>query len=703
METQAQLSAVLPLKDPNVRRIVTMFGFLFVFDPVSTLSQHQPAASSRRERIRSAGRSTGGHRLLMRILVVLSALVSGVIGHAQEILRHGDLLYRQDGKSITITGYSGRPQRLSVPVSINGRPVTAIGDFAFRGCASLGEVQITWNVEWLGTSAFELCGALTNLVIGDGVEVVDPTVFRSCTGLTTVTLGTRFATPETLYLSACPGLESVTVAPENPYLSSPDGVLYNKLGTRILSYPRGRVGAYRVPDAVTDMGSISWAGCVGLDSITFGVGISNIQSGMFRACTNLVTVCVPDGVTSVGAGAFEACSALRAVRLGSGIQTIAPRLFYGCRSLAALDLPPTITSVGDSAFEGCTSLANIAIPNAVLSIGTSAFQDCAGLRGVTFGSGLETIGSFAFIRCGALGRVEFPRSLRTIGVEAFGSCSSMVEALMPSRVEAIDLRTFVGCSNLVRVQLPDGLRRIGNQAFRFNHKLVGVSVPGSVTNIESLAFAFCPSLESVVLPKSLAGLGRLALSDCPRLTAVYCLGTAPSELGEDLFQNTPSAVVYRKAEAAGWGATFAGRPVVIWDGVVPFEVWAGSSGLTHWYSEQSRPQDDADGDGMPNVDEMIAGTDPIRAGSVLCFETQPRPEDLSAEDQGPLADGQIAFYLRTVPGRTYRLLHADSPTRGSWRDAGGPVIATTAQKRVVVPARENGNGTMGFYRIVAEP
>jgi len=48
-----------------------------------------------------------------------------------------------DGRSVTITKYTGSAVTLEIPAQIQGLPVTSIGERAFRNCSSLTSVTLS--------------------------------------------------------------------------------------------------------------------------------------------------------------------------------------------------------------------------------------------------------------------------------------------------------------------------------------------------------------------------------------------------------------------------------------------------------------------------------------------------------------------------------------------------------------------------------
>ena len=60
------------------------------------------------------------------------------------------------------------------------RGVTEIGDYAFRGCASLKSVNIPRNVTRIGDAAFAECTGLEQIIIQDKVAFIGDGVFDGC-------------------------------------------------------------------------------------------------------------------------------------------------------------------------------------------------------------------------------------------------------------------------------------------------------------------------------------------------------------------------------------------------------------------------------------------------------------------------------------------------------------------------------------------
>lgn len=299
-----------------------------------------------------------------------------------------------------------------------------------------------------------------------------------------------------------------------------------------------------------------------------------------------------------------------------------------------------VTSIGDSAFSW-TGLTSITIGNSVTSIGDGAFGWCFGLTTVSIGSSVASIGFAAFSFCTGLASVTIPDSVTNIGRYAFQGCTGLASVTIGNSVTCIENGTFHGCRNLTSVMIGSGVTAIATAYIQWGP--MPWTVPG-------------------------------AFSGCTSLRTLYFLGNAPGDDSELEFEFGDRATIFYRAGATGWGSTFGGRPTVLW-----------------------MPTDDLDHDRVNNLEEMLAGTDPLDAGSLLAFEGTPHPEALVEADQTAIPAGQHALYFQSIPGKRYEILSSDL-LGGAWASV-ATVEATAVQKRVLVdkPA------SAAFYRIQVLP
>src|SRR6266446_4190095 len=96
--------------------------------------------------------------------------------------------YTTNNGAITITAYTGPGGVVTIPDTINGLPVTSIGDLAFYGAfynnSSLASVTIPDSVTSIGLYAFTDCLSLTNVVIPASIVSIGGYAFYLCTSLT---------------------------------------------------------------------------------------------------------------------------------------------------------------------------------------------------------------------------------------------------------------------------------------------------------------------------------------------------------------------------------------------------------------------------------------------------------------------------------------------------------------------------------------
>lgn len=92
---------------------------------------------------------------------------------------YSDFTYEPNDSGITITGWNGSGKTLSIPQTINGNPVTAIGDGAFRG-KELERVTLPDGIVSVGWFAFSGCYRLVSVTVPATVETIGYGAFEHC-------------------------------------------------------------------------------------------------------------------------------------------------------------------------------------------------------------------------------------------------------------------------------------------------------------------------------------------------------------------------------------------------------------------------------------------------------------------------------------------------------------------------------------------
>jgi len=257
--------------------------------------------------------------------------------------------YLTNNGAITITGYTGPGGAVAIPDTINGLPVTRIGEYAFQEKTSLTSVTIPNSVTSIGGGAFYGCTSLTDVTIPNSVTNIAANGFAWCTSLTNVTIPNSVASIGGGAFYVCTSLTSVTI-----------------------------------PNSVTSIGSDAFFFCTSLTNVTIPNSVTSIGDYAFSGCTSLTSVTIPNSVTSIGLLAFSSCTNLTSFTIGNRVTSIAVQAFGGCTSLTSVTIPNSVTSIGDQAFFGCASLTSVTIPNSVTRIGDGALFACTSLTGVYF-------------------------------------------------------------------------------------------------------------------------------------------------------------------------------------------------------------------------------------------------------------------------------------------------------------------------------
>lgn len=408
--------------------------------------------------------------------------------------------YEIEDDHVVINGYYGNESgHVEIPSSIEGYPVTHIGNSAFLGRDITG-VTFPDTVTSIGDFSFAHCPNLTTVNISENVTFIDIGAFVDCENLT-----------------------GIWVDPQNwDYSSDEQGVLYSKNKMKLVQVPGSFQGSFEIPEGVIYIGFAAFEGCSGLTDITIAESVREIEGYAFCSCTELSRLYIPSLVQYIGKNAFENCTKLTCV-------DVAEDNPYFCSdengTLYTKDKSEIIYVPG--AFAG-----DYVVPKGTTKIGDDFFADCPGLTSVTIPEGVTHIGNYAFYNCKNLKSVCIAESVVDIDAYAFQHCLNLSQVNIPRNVTHIKWGLFRGCRMLTQLPIHD-----------------------QVVIIDDFAFAECHSLTDIVIPASVEYVGHYAFHDCRGLQNIYFCGDAPEFVNHEningSFSETRANAYYHKG-TQGW-------------------------------------------------------------------------------------------------------------------------------------------------------
>ncbi len=441
--------------------------------------------------------------------------------------------------------YEGEDTEITVPETVEGLPVTIIGD----GYQSLEEtysfsdlwVTLPDTIEIIQPYAFEYSRMeLKN--IPDSIRVIGASGFEGIREiyrlpskleyLGTMAFGTYSLLEGTITLpktlteiepGAFSGLNVEEFVFENGSSSQNmftlrDGMLYDETGTILL--------AGTSPDAN--------------GNVTIPDGTEVIGERAFYYVTNLTSVSFPDSVREIGAYAFAVSRGLEGITFGDGLEIIGNNAFTQS-ALTSVTIPATVKRVEDYAFYDCTELVE-AVLHAEY-IGVSAFSYCESLKDLTLGEGIKEIGDSAFYNT-IVSKISLPDSLVRIGERVFNNYDEEIRSGTPYKLKIgpnliqigqrafdyLPISEFEVAADNPSYSSKDGIlyNKVGTTLLMAPSARSGkFTVPDGVYMIKAYSFAACLRVTDVTIPDSVEIIDEYAFSPRPwdettRTITIHC-------------------------------------------------------------------------------------------------------------------------------------------------------------------------------------
>lgn len=195
-----------------------------------------------------------------------------------------DLKFTVRPEGVTITGYAGKASVVTIPDTIQGRPVVGIDSDVFSRRAGIEAITLPKTVANIGNMTFYKCVDLKSVNMPENLTTIGFNAFEFCSSLGDVSIPARVAKIGAVCFVNCPNTKAISVADANPDYASVDGILYDKEVRTLITCPAGKRGEVRIPPSVTTILGWSFLGCDKLKRIVIPNTVTDIQDNAFAGC-----------------------------------------------------------------------------------------------------------------------------------------------------------------------------------------------------------------------------------------------------------------------------------------------------------------------------------------------------------------------------------------------------------------------------------
>jgi len=124
----------------------------------------------------------GWFAVLTCFISVIVLIIGAVHACEMWVNKSDEILYKEFSDHCIIKGYLGTKNIINVPESLNGKIVTGIADYAFKGL-TVYKVNLPRTITVIGEGAFQQCTKLVSVNLPSSLREIGDYAFKGCVKL----------------------------------------------------------------------------------------------------------------------------------------------------------------------------------------------------------------------------------------------------------------------------------------------------------------------------------------------------------------------------------------------------------------------------------------------------------------------------------------------------------------------------------------